>query len=94
MYSLTLPSNLAPGQYLIRNEIIALQFASQMQRAEFYPSCQQINVGGNQTGVPKNDQLLSFPGAYSDSDPGIYNPNVRHSYGPTAPDLLSDLRYF
>jgi len=75
-YSTNLPDNLAPGQYLVRHEIIALHLATQMDKAEFYPSCQQINVGGTGTGVPSQDQLLSFPGAYSDSDPGIYTPNI------------------
>jgi len=53
-----------------------------MGKAEFYPSCQQINVGGSGTGVPSNDQLVSFPGAYSDNDPGIYTPNIFDSSVP------------
>jgi len=75
-YSTNLPKDLAPGQYLVRHEIIALHLATQKGKAEFYPSCQQINVGGSGTGVPSQDELLSFPGAYSDDDPGIYTPNV------------------
>ncbi|KAF9497018.1 hypothetical protein BDN71DRAFT_1481963 [Pleurotus eryngii] len=66
--SFTLPSNLAPGNYLLRHEIIALHLAP---KAEFYPSCTQIKVGGNKNGVPKASELVSFPGAYKDSDPGI-----------------------
>jgi hypothetical protein len=73
----TLPQNLAPGEYLVRHEIIALHLATETGKAEFYPSCQQIKVGGNGTGVPSQDELLSFPGAYSDDDTGIYTPNVR-----------------
>jgi len=79
VYSTNLPDNLAPGQYLVRHEIIALHLANEKGKAEFYPSCQQIKVGGNGTGVPTDDELLSFPGTYSDDDPGIYTPNVRHS---------------
>ena len=81
-YSTNLPKNLAPGQYLVRHEIIALHLATQEGKAEFYPSCQQINVGGSGTGVPTQDELLSFPGAYSDTDPGIYTPNVRYFRKP------------
>ncbi|KAF4585189.1 hypothetical protein EYR40_002026 [Pleurotus pulmonarius] len=66
--SFTLPANLAPGNYLLRHEIIALHLAP---KAEFYPSCTQIKVGGNKNGVPKASELVSFPGAYQDSDPGI-----------------------
>ncbi|KAI0665600.1 glycosyl hydrolase family 61-domain-containing protein [Trametes maxima] len=73
-YTMTLPNNIAPGDYLIRHEIIALQLAVSMGGAEFYPSCTQVRVGGNGNGVP--NATVSFPGAYSDSDPGIFDPNV------------------
>jgi len=53
--------------------------ATQKGGAEFYPSCQQIKVGGDGTGTPSEDELLSFPGSYSDDDPGIYTPNVFNS---------------
>jgi len=69
----SIPSNLAPGNYLIRHEIIALQIAG---GAEFYPSCSQLRVGGSQTGAPQASDLVSLPGAYSDTDPGIYTPDV------------------
>jgi len=79
VFSANLPENLAPGGYLVRHEIIALHLATQVGGAEFYPSCQQINVGGNGTGGPTQDELLSFPGAYSDNDPGIFDPDVFNS---------------
>ena len=72
--TLTLPTDIAPGEYLVRQEIIALHLAQTEGGAEFYPSCTQINVGGSQTGTP--NQTVSFPGAYSDTDPGILVPNV------------------
>jgi hypothetical protein len=72
--TLTLPANIAPGQYLVRQEIIALHLATTLGGAEFYPSCTQINVGGSQTGTP--NQTVLFPGAYSDTDPGILDPTV------------------
>ena len=74
--NITLPSNLAPGNYLLRHEIIALHLGNVMGGAEFYPSCSQIIVGGSGTGQPSDDELVSLPGAYSDSDPGIYVPSV------------------
>lgn len=75
-YSTNIPNGLASGQYLIRHEIIALHLAVTMGGAEFYPSCSQVNVGGSQVSVASANELVSFPGAYSDSDPGIYDPNV------------------
>ncbi|KZT24340.1 lytic polysaccharide monooxygenase [Neolentinus lepideus HHB14362 ss-1] len=92
-YTVTLPSNIEPGDYLIRHEIIALHLATSMGGAEFYPSCTQVRVTGNGNGTP--NQTVSFPGAYSDSDPGIYDPNVYDpgsSYvfpGPPLSNLVS-----
>jgi hypothetical protein len=68
----TLPNNIAPGNYLIRHEIIALHLAEQQGGAEFYPSCAQLQVTGNGNGVPQDSELVSFPGAYSDNDAGIF----------------------
>lgn len=73
---MTLPSNIAPGNYLIRHEIIALHLANSKGGAEFYPSCAQLKVGGSGTGKPNPDELVSLPGAYSDSDPGIFVPSI------------------
>ena len=70
-HTFQLPSNLAKGGYLLRHEIIALHLGDQPGGAEFYPACTQINVGGSQSGTPSPDELVRFPGAYSDNDPGI-----------------------
>lgn len=73
----TLPSNIAPGGYLLRHEIIALHLADSVGGAEFYASCSQINVSGSGTGKPTDSELVSLPGAYTDKDPGIFVPTVR-----------------
>lgn len=74
-FDVTLPTNLAPGGYLIRHEIIALHLATSMGGAEFYPMCTQVMIQGSGNGSPS--PTISFPGAYSDNDPGIYDPDVR-----------------
>jgi hypothetical protein len=74
--TVNLPSNIAPGGYMIRHEIITLHNATIFNGAEFYPSCAQINVGGSGTGRPTDMELVSLPGAYSDNDPGIFDPAV------------------
>ena len=74
--TVTIPNNLAPGNYLIRHEIIALHLATQRGMAEFYPGCAQLRISGSQTGKPVDSELVSLPGAYSDDDPGIYDPSV------------------
>jgi len=72
----TIPANLAPGNYLMRHEIIALHNAISVGGVEFYPSCSQLKVGGTGTGAPAGSDLVSFPGAYSDNDPGIVVPDI------------------
>ncbi|KAF7760303.1 CAZyme family AA9 [Agaricus bisporus var. burnettii] len=72
----TLPNNIAPGNYLVRHEIIALHLGNSMGGAEFYASCSQLKVSGSGTGKPSSDELVSFPGAYRDDDPGIFTPKV------------------
>ncbi len=67
--TVSLPSNIAPGEYLIRHEIIALHTAMTSGGAEFYPSCTQLKIGGSKTGTP--NATVSFPGAYKDTDAGI-----------------------
>lgn len=64
----TLPSCVAPGQYLLRAEIIALHSASSSGGAQFYMGCAQINVSGSGS---KTGNTVSFPGAYSANDAGI-----------------------
>ncbi|KAF2758166.1 glycoside hydrolase [Pseudovirgaria hyperparasitica] len=67
-HSFTLPSCVAPGQYLLRTELIALHSAGTSGQAQFYLSCVQINVTGSGS---KTGSTMSFPGAYQASDPGI-----------------------
>jgi hypothetical protein len=65
----TIPASLAPGEYLLRAEQIALHMAGQPNGAQFYLSCAQIKVTGSGSAVP--GPTVSLPGAYSSNDPGI-----------------------
>ncbi|KAF8606702.1 hypothetical protein BDV93DRAFT_488563 [Ceratobasidium sp. AG-I] len=64
----TIPSDIAPGNYLIRAEVIALHVAGSVGGAQLYMSCYQINVTGGGSASPAT---VKFPGAYSATDPGI-----------------------
>ncbi|AEO56416.1 glycoside hydrolase family 61 protein [Thermothelomyces thermophilus ATCC 42464] len=64
-----LPSCVAPGQYLMRVELLALHSASSPGGAQFYMGCAQIEVTGS--GTNSGSDFVSFPGAYSANDPGI-----------------------
>jgi hypothetical protein len=68
-YQYTIPSCLKAGYYLVRHEIIALHAAYSYPGAQFYPGCHQLQVTGGGSTVPSS--LVSFPGAYAATDPGI-----------------------
>ena len=38
---------------------------------QFYPECAQIQITGGGSRAPTAAELVSFPGAYSNSDPGV-----------------------
>ncbi|TEB27902.1 glycoside hydrolase, partial [Coprinellus micaceus] len=71
-----IPSTLKAGNYLIRSELIAIHNAVTRGGAEYFPSCTQLRVGGSQSGVPAQGDLVKFPGAYKDSDPGVFVPDL------------------
>ncbi|CAE6452898.1 unnamed protein product [Rhizoctonia solani] len=64
----TIPSDLPAGHYLIRAEVIALHVAGSVGGAQLYMSCYQISVTGGGAASPAT---VKFPGAYSETDPGI-----------------------
>ncbi|KAL2256925.1 hypothetical protein VTK26DRAFT_919 [Humicola hyalothermophila] len=72
-----MPQCIAPGNYLLRVEVLALHSAGMPGQAQFYQSCAQINVSGSGSFTPS--QTVSFPGAYSANDPGI----LANIYGAT-----------
>ncbi|KAK3331269.1 glycosyl hydrolase family 61-domain-containing protein [Apodospora peruviana] len=63
-----IPSDIPSGDYLLRAEALALHTAGQANGAQFYVSCYQITVSGGGSASPPT---VKFPGAYSQSDPGI-----------------------
>lgn len=62
-YTVTIPKNLKPGNYLIRTELIMMA----SRPPQIYPECAQITVTGDGTELPGEEYLVSFPGAYADS---------------------------
>ncbi|KAI0189015.1 glycoside hydrolase family 61 protein [Xylaria flabelliformis] len=63
-----IPADLAPGDYLLRAEALALHTASSTGQAQFYMTCYQLTVTGSGSAKPAGVKL---PGAYAASDPGI-----------------------
>jgi cellulase len=71
----TMPSCIAPGDYLLRVELIALHSAGTQGGAQFYMECAQIRVTGSGTNTGSN--FVSMPAPYSPTDPGVL---VRYSF--------------
>lgn len=65
-----LPACLEDGEYLLRIEHIALHGASGVGGAQLYISCAQVRVSGGTGGI-KAPRMLSFPGSYEATDPGL-----------------------
>ncbi|KAF2011244.1 lytic polysaccharide monooxygenase [Aaosphaeria arxii CBS 175.79] len=64
----TIPSSLAPGNYLIRHELLALH---QAKTPQFYAECAQLEVSGSGSAQPGGEYLANIPGYAPQSDPGI-----------------------
>ncbi|QDS68914.1 hypothetical protein FKW77_008123 [Venturia effusa] len=67
-FSFKIPACIQAGQYLLRVELIALHGAAVYPGAQLYMECAQLNIAG---GGDKQPETVSFPGAYSPTDPGI-----------------------
>ncbi|KAK6496911.1 hypothetical protein TWF481_001892 [Arthrobotrys musiformis] len=66
-----IPTNIPSGDYLLRAEAIALHAAGALppNGAQFYMSCYQLTITGGSGSIPST---VNFPGAYADTDPGIF----------------------
>jgi lytic cellulose monooxygenase (C1-hydroxylating) len=65
----TMPSCIAPGEYVLRVELLALHSAHQQRGAQFYISCANIKVTGSGTFQPTS--TVKIPGVYQQNDPSI-----------------------
>jgi cellulase len=83
LHTVTIPSDIKPGTYVIRHEIIALHnamnddYVKQMSGAQFFPQCAKVQITGEGTATPSGGK---FPGLYNWDDKGIlfnlfYRPN-------------------
>ncbi|KAJ2807824.1 hypothetical protein H4R20_001119 [Coemansia guatemalensis] len=65
----TIPADIADGEYLLRGEIITLQNALDIGGAQFYANCVQIRVSGGGSATPSG---VRIPGVYKKDHPGIH----------------------
>lgn len=83
-----IPSNLQPGNYVLRHEIIALHGGSSPNGAQAYPQCINLRVTGSGTTLPSG---VAGTALYRASDPGIlFNPYVASpDYPVPGPALIA-----
>lgn len=67
-WTVEIPSSLAPGNYVLRHEIIGLHSAGQANGAQAYPQCINIEVTGSGSATPSGGDFTTF---YTAEDPGI-----------------------
>lgn len=72
-WTVSIPESLAPGNYVLRHEIIALHSAGQEDGAQSYPQCVNIEVTGSGSTDPCSDGADCVVGTslYTASDAGI-----------------------
>ncbi|KAF2395570.1 glycoside hydrolase family 61 protein, partial [Trichodelitschia bisporula] len=86
----TIPSDIKPGFYVVRHELISLHFSfranttTKVSGAQFFPQCVKVQVLGEGTATPPG---VRFPGGYQWDHPGIldniyYGVNRYPSPGP------------
>ncbi|PYH88649.1 hypothetical protein BO71DRAFT_290070, partial [Aspergillus ellipticus CBS 707.79] len=67
--NITIPTDIEAGSYVLRHEIIALHGAEDLDGAQNYPQCINLNVTGSGTATPSGTLGEHL---YKDTDPGIY----------------------
>lgn len=68
-WDVTVPLNLAPGNYVLRHEILALHSAGNADGAQAYPQCINLEVTGSGSAAPSGG--VPATSLYTPTDPGI-----------------------
>ncbi|KAE8448882.1 hypothetical protein EG329_008678 [Mollisiaceae sp. DMI_Dod_QoI] len=75
-----IPPTIAPGNYVLRHEIIALHAASSVNGAQNYPFCFNLAISSTGTDKPVGVLATTF---YNEKDPGVlYNVDVAPPLAP------------
>ncbi len=68
-----LPSDIKPGRYILRTELVALHSNSYtsvpgLGGPQFFTHCFNVDIKGDGTATPPG---VKFPGGYKNADPGV-----------------------
>lgn len=87
-WTVKIPSEIAPGSYVLRHEILALHSAYAEGGAQFYPQCINLEVSGSGTATPSGVAATEL---YDSKDPSviynIYNDETKPTYKIPGPPL-------
>lgn len=67
-WTVQVPASIAPGQYVLRHETIALHAAGQENGAQNYPQCVNLDVQGGGSAQPEG---VLGTALYTSKDPGL-----------------------
>jgi len=65
----SIPADIAPGNYLLRGEILALHEGYKVNGVQPYVGCVELTISGSGNANPAG---VAIPGAYQNTDPGIF----------------------
>lgn len=89
-WMVTVPASIAPGQYVLRHETIALHVAGQENNAQNYPQCVNLDVQGGGSAQPEGVVGTEL---YKADDPGlvfnIYTTHAVSDYTVPGPALFT-----
>jgi hypothetical protein len=88
-WSVTIPKNLKPGNYLIRHEILYIE-----EWLEVFPECAQLKVTGSGTKIPDESYLVQFPGAYSETGMYVHEITRRILTSDVDPGIAISYRFY
>lgn len=87
-WKVTIPDSIAPGNYVLRHEQIALHSAYNEGDTQFYPQCVNLEVTGSGSDNPEG---VLGTALYNSKDPGvlynIYNDEENPTYIIPGPEL-------
>ncbi|KAI1341866.1 glycosyl hydrolase family 61-domain-containing protein [Xylariaceae sp. FL0016] len=83
-----IPEDIAPGNYVLRHEIIALHAAGNSNGAQAYPFCYNLAIDSKGTAIPEGIEATKL---YQANDPGIKFDLFSHptTYVIPGPELYS-----
>jgi len=73
-----LPSDIKPGLYIFRTELLSLHGNGVLDGPQFYTHCFNIEILGNGTIIPEG---VTFPGGYKKDEAGV---NMKLTAGQAA----------